>query len=219
MATNEDYQATRRYLDDRVPTPIAARGNLDILRGNSLALFCSVKCPGTLILRTYDFARALRDAGVTVIGGFHTPMERECLALLLRGTQPLVVCPARSIDGMRLPAEWKAPLAEGRLLLLSPFPDRERRVTAHLSEKRNAFVAALATRVFVAHAAARGKTERFCSDIVASGKPLLTLDDPANANLIAIGARPLRAEDLLAELVEFPTPSRRTLEVDAHRAG
>jgi hypothetical protein len=34
-------------------------------------------------LKTYDLARDLRDADVPVIGGFHTPMEKECLRLLL----------------------------------------------------------------------------------------------------------------------------------------
>src|ERR687892_99661 len=107
----------KTYLGDRAPKTLTALGNLDILHQKKLALFCSVKCPGNLILRTYDLACALRDAGVTVIGGFHSPMEKECLALLLRGTQPVIVCPARSIEGMRLPGEWRAPLAEGRLLL------------------------------------------------------------------------------------------------------
>lgn len=50
-------------------------GDLNILNQQSLALFCSVKCPGNLILQTYDLAQRLRKSGVTVIGGFHSPME------------------------------------------------------------------------------------------------------------------------------------------------
>jgi hypothetical protein len=76
---------------------ITALGNVDLLRRASLALFCSIRCPGKLILETYDFARAVRDVGVPIVSGFHTPMEKECLDLLLRGTQPVLVCPARSI--------------------------------------------------------------------------------------------------------------------------
>src|SRR2546427_6671391 len=104
----------RPLLGDRALTTLTTLGNLDILQRQKLALFCSVKCPGNLILQTYDLACALRDAGVTVIGGFHSPMEKECLSLLLRGTQPVIICPARSIERMRLPAEWQMPLAEGR---------------------------------------------------------------------------------------------------------
>ncbi len=184
--------ALRLFLGDRAPTTLTALGNLDILRRKKLALFCSVKCPGNLILQTYDLARALRDAGVTVIGGFHSPMEKECLALLLRGTQPVIVCPARSIERMRFPSEWKIPLAEGRLLLLSPFAGKLRRVTADLAQKRNELVAVLADAVFVTHAAPGSKMEQFCHDMLTSGKPLLTLESDENTGLIARGARPVQ---------------------------
>jgi len=79
----------KRFGDDW-PGRIPALGNLDILRHNSTAFFCSSKCPGDLIVKTYDIAQILRDAGMTVISGFHSPMERECLTILLRGTQPVI---------------------------------------------------------------------------------------------------------------------------------
>ena len=79
-------------------------GSLDILKRQLFGFFCSVKCPGDLILRTYDLARALRDASVPLISGFHSPMEKDCLDLLLRGSQPVVIGPARSIVKMRLAA-------------------------------------------------------------------------------------------------------------------
>jgi predicted Rossmann fold nucleotide-binding protein DprA/Smf involved in DNA uptake len=173
-------------------SPIFAIGNLAILEERSLGFFCSIKCPGEIILRTYDLARALRDANVPVISGFHSPMEKECLTLLLRGTQPVVVCPARSLERMRIPTEWRVPLTEGRLLILSPFTGKTRRATVGLAQKRNEFVAALAKKVFVAHAAPGSKTEQFCRELLCQGKSLLTLESDANANLLALGALPLR---------------------------
>jgi predicted Rossmann fold nucleotide-binding protein DprA/Smf involved in DNA uptake len=173
-----------------------ALGNLTILQRRLLGFFCSTRCPGEMILRTYDLARVLRDAGVTVISGFHSPMEKECLTLLLRGTQPVIVCPARGIERMRLPTAWKALLAENRLLILSPFGVKQRRVTADLAEKRNEFVATLADEVFVAHAARGSKTERFCHDVLAWGKSLLTLESDENAGLLALSARPVRPENV-----------------------
>src|SRR5437870_6151173 len=100
---------------------IWALGNLEILAMPLLGFFCATRCPGNIILRTYDLALALREAGVPVIGGFHTPMEKECLEVLLRGRQPVVICPARSIERLRMPMNWRKPYAEGRLLILSPF--------------------------------------------------------------------------------------------------
>jgi predicted Rossmann fold nucleotide-binding protein DprA/Smf involved in DNA uptake len=61
-----------QYLTADTPSFITALGNLDILRNKPLAVLCSNKCPGSLILKTYDFMRQMRDEGVTVISGFHS---------------------------------------------------------------------------------------------------------------------------------------------------
>ncbi len=164
-------------------------GDTDILKRPLLALVCSVRCPGDLILKAYDTAKALREAGVAVIGGFHTPMEKECLRILLRGKQPVVVCPARSIEGMRVPAEWRGPIKEGRLVVASPFEAKHSRVTAALSAQRNEMVAQIASALLVVHAAKGGATEALCAAAIAQGKRVYTLDSPANAHLVALGAR------------------------------
>ena len=171
-------------------------GNRAILRLPLTALFCSNRCPGDIILKTYDLARAIRDAGVPVIGGFQTPMEKECLRLLLRGSQPVVVCPARGIQSMRIPREWRPALDAGRLLILSPFPPSQRRPTAKIAVRRNELVADIATRVFIAHAAPAGATEALAHRIAASGKPILTIASPANANLLTMGAEAITPECL-----------------------
>jgi predicted Rossmann fold nucleotide-binding protein DprA/Smf involved in DNA uptake len=192
--------ALRTYLGDRAPATIAARGNLDILPGQTpaplVALFCSVQCSSAIILQTYEIARALRDAGVTVISGFHSPMEKECLNVLLGGTQPVIICPARGIERLRLSADWKAALKQGRLLLLSPFAENQRRATTGRAQTRNEFVAALADTVLVAHAAPGGKTNRFCREVLAWGKPLLALENAENTDLLALGVTPIQPEAL-----------------------
>lgn len=175
-----------------IDAQIKSKGNVRLLEESLIALFCSQHCPGDLILKTYDLARAMRDAGIPIIGGFQTPMEKECLRLLLRGSQPVVVCPARGIDNMRVPRDWRAALNENRLLILSPFPPTRRRPTTKLAAQRNDLVADLAARVFIAHAAPGGKTEAFARRLAESGKPLLTLDSPANGNLVAMGAEIVR---------------------------
>jgi predicted Rossmann fold nucleotide-binding protein DprA/Smf involved in DNA uptake len=59
----------------------------------------------------------------------------------------------------RIAPELKAPLAAGRLLILSAFPTTETRVTAGLAARRNAIVSALADEVFIAHATPGGRLE------------------------------------------------------------
>ena len=143
-----------------------------------LGFFCATRCPGNVILRTYDLALALREAGVPVIGGFHTPMEKECLEVLLRGQQPVVICPARNIERLRLPMRWRKPYDEGRLLVLSPFGSRQRRPTTELAENRNRLVSTLATNILVAYAGPGSKTAQFCGELVAQHRRAYTLQSP-----------------------------------------
>jgi predicted Rossmann fold nucleotide-binding protein DprA/Smf involved in DNA uptake len=184
------------YLREEAPRAITALGNLDALASRSVALFCSVKCPGKLILQTYDLAQQLKEAGAAVIGGFHSPMERECLNILLRGTGPIIVCPARSLAHLRIASELRKPFEQGRLLFLSRFPEKQRRATAPMAFYRNLFVAALADAIFVAYAEPHGKTETFCKQIISWRKPPFTFDVEATANLKALGAQPLTPQTI-----------------------
>jgi hypothetical protein len=40
--------------------------------------------PRGYILKTYDLMKKLRETDITVISGFHSAMERECLNILLK---------------------------------------------------------------------------------------------------------------------------------------
>ena len=183
--------ALRRCSEDGKLPVVTTRGNLDVLTGPLLGFFCSIRVPGPAILETYDLARALRGTNVTVVGGFQSPMEREFLDILLRGTASGVVCPARGIDTMRIPKSWRPPLTAGRLLILSFFPLTIRRPTAALAAKRNAHVATLADRLLIPHAEPGGKIAGLCAAALTRGQPVFTLDTPDNAHIIARGAAPL----------------------------
>ena len=188
------------YLKTEAPETIWARGNTVLLtdRGTDLngdlwALFCSSKCPAQIILKAHELAQQFRESGAPTIGGYHSPIEGECLRVLLRGSQPIILCPARSIENMQLKPAWKGALAEGRLLLLSIFDSKHRRSTAALANQRNAFVAALADKICIAHASEGSKTLQFAQQVSEWGKPLFTFDTPANKPLFQCGAQ--RIED------------------------
>jgi len=168
-------------------------GNIDLLNQRLLGFFCSNRCPGEVILRVYDLARQLRAAGVAVIGGFHSAMEKECLDLLLQGKQPIVICPARSIEQMRIPAVWRKQIEQKQLLIVSPFEQQHRRPTKALAEQRNRLVASLASDIFVAHAAPNSKMEQLCQELAQAGTQLFTLDCMENAGLVALGAKSVHA--------------------------
>jgi predicted Rossmann fold nucleotide-binding protein DprA/Smf involved in DNA uptake len=147
-------------LDDKAPETLTAIGPVEHLANRKTALFCSAQTPGEAILRAHDMARRLCDEGTTVISGFHSPIEKECLEILLRGKQPIIICPARAIDTMRITAECRPAFDGGRILYLSPFIEKPRRVDRDSALYRNEIVAALADSVYLAHVQPGGDTER-----------------------------------------------------------
>lgn len=182
----------KKYLVDTAPLSISAIGNMDILQTKTLAVFSSAKCPGKIILQTYDLMKHIRDAGVTVISGFHSPMERECLNILLKGRQPVIICPARGLEGMRIKPEYITPLEKGRLLILSPFSEKVKRLSEERAFERNRFIAALADSIFIPHAASNSKTEHLCRGLQAWNKPAYTFQIEANSNLRDLGLKNIK---------------------------
>lgn len=179
-----------------------------IERPTVLFLLASSRCPSTVIVLGLDVAIALKDAPVSIASGFQSPLEKESLTFLLKGSVRLVICPARSAVGMRIPAVWKSAIAATRLTIRSAVDEgfdaqhhaadsgkAPRRPTTALAEQRNRFVAAISDAILILHATPGGKLDRLATDLLAEGhKPVWTLDDPANAHLIARGARPVRPE-------------------------
>ena len=111
----------RERLGHAAPCELSTLGNMALLVLPKTALFCSARCPGSAILRAYDQAAQWRDAGRCIISGFHSPVQQECLHILLRGTPPVIICPARTLP-KHIPAEWQRPLDAGRLLILTDLP-------------------------------------------------------------------------------------------------
>ena len=191
-----DYPAALRLCSSGEDLPaVSSKGNLRVLDRTLVGFFCSVRCPGDIILKTYDLARTLRNAQVTLVGGFQTPLEKDCLTLLLRGTLSIVVCPARGMGRMRVPAEWKKPLVDGRLLLLSFFNDEVHRPTVTISSQRNAYIAALSDRLLITHAEPGGRTEQLRKDAITRGKTVFTIESPYNAHLVELGVLPISPHD------------------------
>ena len=194
--TDTNYpKRLKDYLKTDTPETIWIRGNINLLperntslNGDLWALFCSSKCPGEIILKAHDLAQKFKETGTPTIGGYHSPIEKECLRVLLRGAQPILLCPARSIEKMRPQQAWKDALSEERLLILSIFENRHQSTVA-LANQRNAFVAALADKICIAHAAEDSKILEFAQTVMAWGKPVFTFDTPTNKTLFEFGVQ------------------------------
>lgn len=183
-------------LDDDTPSVLHVIGDPQVLRQVQLGLICSVSCPGSVVIKTFDAIRELRDAGIVVAGGFHSPMERECLDFLLRGSQSVVLCPALGTEWLSLDPQQQGAVEDGRLVVIALFGPEVVRATPALAQRRNEFVAALADTVFVPHAVPGGKAEAAAMHAIARGQPVLTLEDDENRHLVALGARAVGLRDL-----------------------
>jgi hypothetical protein len=190
---------------------LVAVGATMLLARPSIGLLCSVRCPGNLILATYDFARRTPPDGPTVIGGFHSPMERTCFDTLLARHVPVVCVPGRRLHQKGIPKAWLMASADGRLLVLSPFAESQRHVTRDLARQRNLLIAVLADMLFVPHAIRGGSTEAVVRTCLHRGKKVFTLVDEENDHLMRLGVQGITVEQLLAlagPITERPFPER-----------
>ena len=165
-------------------------GNPALLGRTRIALLCSIQRPGDIILKTLDLMQELRNTAACVVSGFHSPVERECLNILLRGPSTgcgIAICYARSLP-KRIPAELKKAIESNRLLILSACDDRQSRATEQTSAERNRIVGALADVVFVPYASPGGKTEALGRELLSLGMHVLTLRGDYNAALLDAGA-------------------------------
>ena len=84
---------------------------------------------------------------------------------LLRGRQPITLCPARGIGAMRLPPEQRRAVEDGRLSIVSAFGPQDRRANADLGRRRNRFIAALADEIVFGFVAPGGSLARLREEI------------------------------------------------------
>jgi len=88
----------------------------------------------------------VRDSDIAVVSGFHSPIEKDCLPILLRGDGPVIIVQGHRLSASRLPREWQRAIDTGRLLLPSPFNEKDKRVTTQLAADTRDAICARLTR-------------------------------------------------------------------------
>ena len=139
-------------------------GDKKLLDLHKVAFLCSRDIPASIVLKCYDWAIAQREAGNCVISGFHSVLEKDVLTYLLKGTQPVIVALARGMKA-RIEPKFKKPLEQGRLLIVTPFEKKHKRVTTQLAITRNAFMADLADEIVIGYAKPGGNIDRLIQQL------------------------------------------------------
>jgi predicted Rossmann fold nucleotide-binding protein DprA/Smf involved in DNA uptake len=171
--------------------PLRILGNPELLRLRFVAILESRQIPAELVLPTFDLCRALRDAAVPMCGGFQGAIQGFCFDLLLRGRQPLLLLPARSMDGFRVRARWKEAIEVGRLAIASRLPPRWKRTSSRSADVRNETLLELADSLFVVHAPPGSRTFDLAVRAIDVGRSTYCFDHAANRELLVIGAAPV----------------------------
>jgi predicted Rossmann fold nucleotide-binding protein DprA/Smf involved in DNA uptake len=142
----------------------ATQGNIELLKQHKTAFLCSRKVPAQVVLKCYDWAIEQREKQVCVISGFHSQIEKDVLHYLLKGIQPIILALARGLK-QNIEPEFKKPLEQGRLLIITPFEEKIIRVTEQTAEQRNKLMIELADGITVGYASEGGGLEMLLRNI------------------------------------------------------
>ena len=139
-------------------------GNIELLKLNKTAFLCSRKVPAGAVLKCYDWAIEQREKNNCIISGFHSQIEKDVLHYLLKGKQPIILALARGLK-KNVEKEFLQPIAQGRLLIITPFKKETIRVTEQTAQTRNKMMIDLADSITVGYASAGGNLEMLLHNI------------------------------------------------------
>lgn len=138
-------------------------GNSELLKLKSTTFLCSRQVPANTVLKCYDWAIEQREKGNCIISGFHSTIEKDVLHYLLKGKQPIIIALARGLKEKIEPV-FEKPLAEGRLLFITPFNKEIKRVTAQTAAVRNAMMIELADQITIGYANREGQLQKLLAN-------------------------------------------------------
>ncbi|HEY5514316.1 MAG TPA: DNA-processing protein DprA [Geomonas sp.] len=137
-------------------------GNVELLNLYKVAFLCSRRCPEAAALKSCQWADQKREEGLCVISGYHSPIEKDVLCHLLKGTQPIIIALAKGLQ--RLDPELSAPVEAGRLLVITRYADSVSHACEAKCFQRNRLMMDLADEIVIAHASAGGNLEKLCGE-------------------------------------------------------
>ena len=119
-------------------------GNRELLKQPKTAFLASGTIAPDVVLRCYDWATDEHEG--CVVSGFSSRLEQDVLHFLLKSKTPVIMVLARRMY-REIPEGLKAPLDQGRLLIISTSASvRQSRITALA---RNRYICELADQIMM----------------------------------------------------------------------
>ncbi len=145
-------------------------GDKDFLNLKKTAFLCSRQIPSTAVLKCYDWAIEQREKGNCIISGFHSKLEKDVFHYLAKGEQPIILALPRGLK-TKWPTELKRLINTDRLLIITPFETKIKRVTKETAILRNQLMVELADEIVIGYKNPGGNIEALF-DSMEIGKPL-----------------------------------------------
>ena len=120
-------------------------GNTELIDRYLVAFFASRETTEDVVKRAHQWAEEICQTDKVVISGFHSPLEKEVLQILLDHKHPVIIALGRALY-KKVPPHLQSALDEGRLLFVS-YRGYSRHSTKS-SELRNWTVADIADEVY-----------------------------------------------------------------------
>lgn len=120
-------------------------GNEDLLDRYLVAFFASRNTTEEIVKRVLWWAEEICQTDKVVISGFHSPLEKEVLRVLLEHKHPVIIALGRALY-KKVPSHLQSALDEGRLLFVS-YRGYSRH-SAKSAEIRNWAIADIADEVY-----------------------------------------------------------------------
>lgn len=118
-------------------------GNRELLKKHKVGFLASRKISTLAVLPTLDWASEIaKREDVVVVSGFHSPLERDVLNFLLRGSCGIIVVLARGMY-KEVPELFSDAFETHRVLFISNEPDTVLRVSQRGASRRNEYIASI----------------------------------------------------------------------------
>ena len=122
-------------------------GNTSLLDRYLVAFFASRSSTAEVAERALRWAEDICQTDKVVISGFHSPLEKEVLRVLIEHKHPVILFLGRTMY-KRVPVEYQEAIDEGRMLI-DTVRDYERH-SWNSAQTRNWYVAGLADEIYFA---------------------------------------------------------------------
>jgi len=128
------------------------------------------------------------------IGGWHSPLEKEALHVLLTKPAKIVVCAAKGLTSFSPSLEIKELVARGRALLLTHCSPRAKRISRKASLRCNELVIGLSRALLVLSAPQDSASFKLAVRALGFGRGVFAIEHPVNRDLLTLGALPASVE-------------------------